>query len=363
MPITWANCLEDVYQKQETGLVIRAMSKLDNFLEEILRKRALTELDDLLEYYLLFARARGDSEKTIGQTKTAVNLLKEYLQSQGLSTNALEIGPVEIRHFIRDLQQRPKFAHHPYAKPQTDTLSPHSVNSYLRALRAGWNSWVAEGLLDTSPFSKVKIPKVPKKVIPTFSEQQLSDFFNAIDTSMPEGLRDHCLFLMYLDTLARLSELTNLSMEDLNLKQRIARVVGKGSKERILVFGIQVQKHLWKYIKQGRPSPALPRRDFVFLTKDGYPLTKNRVECLMRRYGHKANITGVRCSPHTLRHTGCLLWLRSGGDIFSLQRLTGHSSLEVLKGYLNLAESDISLAHDRHSPVDNLRIETRKLKS
>lgn len=339
------------------------MSEIDAFLEEALRKRAPTRLDDLLEFYILSARARGDSEKTINQTRTVIDLLKGYLQSQGLSTNALEIGPVEIRSFIRDLQQRPKFAHHPYAKPQAGSLSPHTVNSYLRALRAAWNGWIAEGLVESSPFSKVKIPKVPRKVIATFSEQQLSDFFNAIDTSTPEGLRDHCLFLMYLDTLARLSELTNLRMEDLDLKGRIARIMGKGNKERFLAFGIQVQKHLWKYMRQGRPLPALPRHDFVFLTKDGYPLTKNRVECLMRRYGYKANITGVRCSPHTLRHTGCLLWLRSGGDIFSLQRLTGHSSLEVLKGYLNLAESDISLAHHRHSPVDNLRIETRKLKS
>ena len=332
------------------------MSKIDNFLEDALRKRAPTELEDLLEFYVLCAQSRGDSEKTIGQTRTVVNLLKEYLGNQRLSTNVSQIGPMEIRGFIRDLQQRPKFAHHPYAKPQVGTLSPHSINSYLRALRAAWNGWLTEGLVESSPFSKVRIPKVPKKVIPTFSEQQLSDFFNAIDISTPEGLRDYSLFLMYLDTLARLSELTNLKMEDLGLKQRIARVMGKGGKERVLVFGIRVQKHLWKYIKKQRPSPASPRYDFVFLTRDGYPLTKNRVEKSMKRYARKANVTGVRCSPHTLRHTGCLLWLRRGGDIFTLQRLTGHSSLEVLKGYLNLAQSDVALAHRKYSPADNLEI-------
>ncbi len=100
----------------------------------------------------------------------------------------------------------------------------------------------------------------------------------------------------------------------------------------------------------------MPKYDLVFLTRDGYPLTKNRVEQAMKRYGRKAHIVGVRGSPHTLRHTGCLLWLRSGGDIFTLQRLTGHSSLEVLKGYLNLMQSDILVGHERYSPIDNLEI-------
>lgn len=291
-----------------------------------------------------------------------VNLLKGYLEEHELSTNASQIGVLELRGFIRDLQQRPKFSCHPYAKPQADNLSPHTINSYLRALRAAWNGWVAEGLLETSPFSKIRIPKVPKKAIPTFSEEQLTNFFDAIDTSTTKGFRDYTLFLTYLDTLARLSEITGLEMAKLDLNGRIAKVRGKGGKERLVVFGLRVQKCLWKYIKQFRPEPALPKYNLVFLTRDGYPLTKNRVERAMKRYGRKANIVGIRFSPHTLRHTGCLLWLRCGGDIFTLQRLTGHSSLEVLKGYLNLAQSDIVAGHQRYSPIDNLGIKMPRFK-
>lgn len=332
------------------------MSKIEDFLEEVLQKRAPTELEDLLEFYVLCAQSRGDSEKTISQTRTVVHLVKGYLEAQGLPTNASQIGPLELRGFIRDLQQRRKFTCHPYAKPQANGLSPHTINSYLRALRAAWNRWVAEGLLEISPFSKVKVPKVPKKAIRTFSEEQLADFFDAIDTSTGEGFRDYTLFLTYLDTLARLSEITTLELDNLDLKGRIAKVRGKGGKERFVVFGVRVQKCLWKYLKQFRPEPALPNRNLVFLTRNGYPLTKNRVEQAMKRYGRRANIVGVRCSPHTLRHTGCLLWLRHGGDIFTLQQLTGHSSLEVLRGYLNLAQSDVVIGHERYSPIDNLQI-------
>ena len=332
------------------------MSNVDDFLQEVLRKKAPTELDDLLEFYALCARAKGNSEKTIAHTTTVIKLLSDYLNNQGLPTDAREIYHRQIRGFILNLQHRSRFAHHPYAKPQNSALSPRSVNSYLRALRAAWNGWVSEGLVETSPFTRVKIPKAPPTLIATFSESQLSDFFRAIDVSTPEGFRDYTLFLMYLDTLARLSEIATLRLEDIDLKQRTARVTGKGRRQRIVVFGVRVQKHLWKYIRLFRPTPVLPIHDVIFLTRDGYPLTKNLIERRMHHYGKKAKIEGVRCSPHTLRHTGCLLWLRRGGDIFTLQRLTGHSSLEVLKGYLNLAQSDIGSAHSRYSPVDNLQL-------
>ncbi|MFQ6122236.1 MAG: tyrosine recombinase XerC, partial [Dehalococcoidales bacterium] len=154
------------------------MSDIDDFLEQALKKKAPTELGDLLEFYTLSARARGDSEKTIGQTATAINLLCAYLARHGLSTNAVDIGPSQLRNFIYELQRRPKFADHPYVKPQNTSLSRNSVNSYLRALRAAWNDWVQEGLLEVSPFSYVKIPKAQKKIIPTLSEEQLTHFFN-----------------------------------------------------------------------------------------------------------------------------------------------------------------------------------------
>jgi len=195
-------------------------------------------------------------------------------------------------------------------------------------------------------------------VIPTFSQAQLEALLSSINTSTPEGLRDRLLILLYLDTAARLGEITNLKVSDINPAERCLKVFGKGQKERIVPIGVTTQKMLWKYLNLYRPEPAISRYNHVFLTRDGRPLTKNRVEAIMKKYGRKAGITGVRCSPHTLRHTACVMWLRNGGDIFSLQRITGHSSLEVLRGYVNLAQGDIAAAHQRYSAVDNLELRT-----
>ena len=156
--------------------------------------------------------------------------------------------------------------------------------------------------------------------------------------------------------MCRLSEATNATIEDLNMDERSLRVVGKGNRQRLVPFGVTVQKALWKYMNFYRQQPVVPNHDYVFLTSDGRQLTKNRVEELMKKYGQRAGIKGVRCSPHTLRHTACIMWIRNGGDIFSLQRITGHSSLEVLRGYVNLAQGDVSSAHRRYSAIDNLEL-------
>jgi site-specific recombinase XerD len=141
------------------------------------------------------------------------------------------------------------------------------------------------------------------------------------------------------------------------------KVLGKGNKERLIPIGKHVQRLLWRYINRYRPEPALVNRHFLFLTRGGRPLTKDRVEKMMAYYGKKAGLQGVRCSPHTLRHTAAVRFLRHGGDVFSLQRMLGHSSLEMTRRYCELADIDVKRAHATASPVDNLDLTVRRPRS
>ena len=159
-----------------------------------------------------------------------------------------------------------------------------------------------------------------------------------------------------LDTGLRVSELTGLTLKDIRLVDGVLKVSGKGRRERLVPIGKTSQRLLWNYITRHRPEPARPRCDLAFLTKDGLPLTKNRIQKMMAKYGREAGICGVRCSPHTLRHTGAIMFLRNGGDIFSLQRLLGHSSLEMTRHYCELADVDVKRTHSMASPVDNLSV-------
>ena len=201
---------------------------------------------------------------------------------------------------------------------------------------------------------KVKIPRPPNKVMATFSEAQLAQLLGAIDAGTTAGYRDLVLILMLLDTGLRISELTSLRLENLFLQDGLIKVTGKGNRERVVPIGRQVAKHLLRYIARYRPHPAMPRISQVLLTADGRPLNKDRAEKIMRRYGQKAGLMGLRVSPHTLRHTAAVSFLRNGGDVFSLQRMLGHSSLEMTRHYCNLADVDVKRAHSLASSVDNL---------
>ena len=318
--------------------------------------KTATELSALIQGYRLCARTEGKSQKTIDAVAGSVGYLERFLASEGLPTDTAAIGRNEIRAFILYLQQKRCFSEHPFARPQARGLSKHTINCYLRSVRAFWSWLLREGIVETSPFAKVRLPGVPRKVVLTFSDLQLEAFFSAIDTSTPEGFRDYAVILTLLDTALRVSELTGLRLENLWLDEGVLKVMGKGGRERLIPIGKQVQRLLWRYISHFRPELACPNSSFVFLTADGRPLTRNRVEKRMTVYGERAGLEGIRCSPHTLRHTASVRFLRNGGDVFSLQRLLGHSTLAMTRHYCELADVDVKRAHATASPVDNLML-------
>jgi len=171
------------------------------------------------------------------------------------------------------------------------------------------------------------------------------------------------IILTLLDTGLRVNELINLKIDNVWLEEGIIKVLGKGNKERLVPVGKQIRRLLWRYITHYRPEPARPNLDNLFLTRDGRSLTKNRVDSMMKHYGERARLSGIRCSPHTLRHTFAVTYLRNGGDVFSLQRILGHSSLEMTRRYCELADVDIEKAHALASPVDNLKLGSKPASS
>jgi len=317
---------------------------------------ASAELKCLIEGYRLCAKSEGKSPNTIDIVANSVNYLHDFLCSSCLPTDVRDIGPGEIRAFILYLQQKRRFSQHPFARPQLSGLSGHTVNCYLRSVRAFWSWLVSEGIIQANPFARIKIPKPPRKVMPAFSEPQLRALLDAIDMATPEGFRDYTMILILLDTALRVTELASLRLENLWLEEGVLKVMGKGGKERLIPIGKTVQRLLWRYINLFRPQPVNQNCDFVFLTVDGRPITRNRIQKRLAIYGAKAGLKGVRCSPHTLRHTGAVTFLRNGGDVFSLQRLLGHSTLQMTRHYCELADIDVKKAHATASPVDNLSL-------
>ena len=308
----------------------------------------MTTISQALRAYRLCAKAEGKSPKTIDWITSSVGYFRDFLGSdQVISTVTAD----DLRFFIVGLQNSHRFRNHPHTKPQPDKLTPQTVETYARAIRAFFGFLHREELIDTNPMVRVRMPKVPRKVVPTFSERDLETLLSQPDKRTDRGYRDYALILTFVDTGARLSEIACLKNDDIDLDNGYLRVMGKGGRERYIPFGRKVAKALLKYQLKHRPEPM--GTDRFFLTVDGRPLDPKRVQKLITEAGDLAGLR--RCHPHKLRHTSSVVYLRNGGDPFSLQKKLGHTSLAMTRHYANLADADVRSQHLKFGVADRLR--------
>jgi integrase/recombinase XerC/integrase/recombinase XerD len=163
--------------------------------------------------------------------------------------------------------------------------------------------------------------------------------------------------MILLDTGLRIGELINLKMEDIHMDEGYLKVLGKGKKERIVPIGNNAQKALQRYLFRFRPKPINPIINNVFLSQSSKPLTENSMKLMFTRLAKRSGV--CRLHAHLCRHTFATRFLINGGDVFSLQQILGHSTLEMVRHYVNLASSHITIQHQKYSPLDRLNL--RKL--
>ena len=165
--------------------------------------------------------------------------------------------------------------------------------------------------------------------------------------------------MLFLDTGIRLDELVNLKLSRIDFTLGEMTILGKGSKERRVPIGSQAKKALIDYIAKERSEPINPQdEDKLYLSSDGYPMTHGSVEKLFQRVKKTTNVSKLH--PHVCRHTFSVRYLINGGDVFSLQKILGHTSLEMTRKYVNLASGDVKDKHRRFSPMDNLGFRARR---
>ena len=217
---------------------------------------------------------------------------------------------------------------------------PVSVNSYLTCVRAYLNWLHSEGFLTDKP--RVHLLKFEQKVIATFSHDQVQRLL----TFKPKGrnaARTHIVCCVLLDTGLRISEALGIRREDIDFDNMCLRVLGKGNKQRLVPMSLELRKLLFRWVQRRRI-------EFVFGTRSGSRLTVRNFQRDFKLMCGKLAITDVRCSPHTLRHTFAVSYLRAGGNLFYLSKILGHTSVKTTERYLqSLQVGDLQVVHDRLS--------------
>lgn len=229
--------------------------------------------------------------------------------------------------------------------------SPRSNARLLSALRAFYAWLVRRGDRSDDPTALLEPPKLPRSLPKALPESQIDALLAAPDLTTPLGLRDRAMLeLMYAAGL-RVSELVNLPSTAINLRQGVLRVMGKGSKERLVPLGEEAQHWIERYLAQARPQLAGKRALApLFLSAGGEAPTRQQFWLLVKRYAALAGIDPARISPHGLRHSFATHLLNHGADLRALQMLLGHSSLSTTQIYTLVAREQLKQLHARHHP-------------
>lgn len=228
--------------------------------------------------------------------------------------------------------------------------SRRTINRHLSAIRRFFAFLVNEGVLDADPSQVVQSPKQPRVLPHAMSHAEVEALLAATDTSTPQGVRDLLVLELLYGMGARVSELSGIDIRDIDFNQGQIRVMGKGSKERILPVHPYALRLVRAYLADVRPQWAGPKSsDALLLSTRGNRLSPDAIRTILKRLLATAGLD-TTYSPHSLRHTFATHLLEGGADLRSVQELLGHATLSTTQIYTHLSIGTLKDVHRQTHP-------------
>ena len=316
-------------------------------------------LRSLVKGFVLTKQTEGKSPRTVEDYDENLRRFLWYADRQGWSDDIRFLTEWQIREFLGYVgTETNRWGLEGNGSETSQCRASHTtLHHYWVTLSNFFNWLVKEGLVAESPAARIRVAKPKPKVVVPYGSDEIGRMLAVCDYDYEHnarfvGSRNRAMALVLLDTGVRLSELVNMRVRDINTGTGYIRVLGKGSKERVVRIGKVAQKALWRYL-MCRGHNAV---EALWLPEEGRPLHNSGVQSLVKRLKERAGVTGEG-SVHRFRHSFALSFLRADRNVFNLQYLLGHSDLDMVRRYTStLGMEDALRAHEKASPADLLHL-------
>lgn len=297
------------------------------------------DFEEALHAFLRNCKLRNLSDQTVVYYRAELSWFRKLLERQDKRTDpdkvTLEIVEDNVILYLKE----------------TEGCKVTSINTLLRAVRIFFKFLYNKGYLAVNPIEGLALLKTEKTVVETFTNEQIAQLLRQPDQATFTGVRDYVMLLLFLETGVRLREMSEVKRKDIRWSDSQILVHGKNRHDRLVPF----QRTMLRELKRWDAIRGDVDHDSLFINIDNGPLSKRQMQTRVSKYGRTAGIKDVRCSPHTLRHTFAKMSVVNGANVFDLQEILGHSSLEMVKEYVNLFANDVLDSHRRFSPLENLK--------
>ena len=296
----------------------------------------MNSLDQMADQFINYLVVeKGLSSNTVAAYSKDIILYLDYLSANSISDIADADMGLVLKHLI-DLRD--------------SGLGPRSRARHLVTIRGFYRFLVREKILETNPAQMVDLPKVGRKLPSVLEVDEVASLLETPDASKPLGLRDTAMLELLYAAGLRVSELIKVGIANINLEACFVRVLGKGSKERVVPIGQVAMKKIDAYLASGRPAILKGRPSpYLFVTRSAKPMTRQGFWKLLKQYAQKAGLSH-KITPHALRHSFATHLLKRGADLRSVQVMLGHVDISTTQIYTHVAQERLKAVHTQYHP-------------
>ncbi|MCO1600029.1 tyrosine-type recombinase/integrase [Desulfosporosinus nitroreducens] len=321
----------------------------------------LSQFDMSIEEFMLYCSSKNLSKKTIMAYEQTLKLFSDYMKKSYEIEKVEGVTKAHIRHYVNFLQERGKYnrikvditknnflARADCGKP----ISVNTINNYVRNIKVFFNWLADEEEINKNPVDKIKLLKGSERMKPLLNEGEINSILNSFDKTKFDGYRNYIITLFIFDTGVRITECLNINVRDLDLSNKaVVLRYTKNKKERLVFFSNRMRKELQRWIQF---KDRYFSNELLFPSNRGNIMLLGTYETALRKIGQK---NSIELFPHRIRANFAQYYLLNGGDLYSLSRIMGHSSLEVTKVYLQLDNESVGRQYQKFSPLNGINID------